>query len=236
MLLSIENLDAGYGDLQVLWGIGLSVDRGSICVVAGPNGAGKSTLLKVVAGTVRTMAGRIEIDEADVTRWKHAKRLRTGVAWVPEGRLLFDDLSVADNLRLSSYMSGAGRKEFPDRLREVTEVFPELEKWLPRSAGQLSGGQQQIVVIARALIRKPALILLDEPSVGLAPMVVARMGEQLRAMSSQGVGILVAEQNVAWLESAADDVLVLSGGRVSARVEPQMLGSRDFLRQAYLSV
>lgn len=236
MLLNVESVDAGYGDLQVLWGVNLGVEQGKVCVVAGPNGAGKSTLLKVVSGTVRAMAGRIEIDDADVTRWTHAKRLRGGVAWVPEGRLLFDDLSVAENLRMSAFMSGAKRKEFAQRLQEVTEVFPELEKWLSVRAGQLSGGQQQIVVIARALIRKPRLILMDEPSVGLAPMVVARMGEQLRVMSALGAGILVAEQNVAWLESVADDVLVLSGGRVSARVEPQVLGSRDFLRQAYLSV
>lgn len=236
MLLSVDNVDAGYGDLQVLWGVSLSLEPGKVCVVAGPNGAGKSTLLKVVSGTVRTMSGRVEIGDEDVTHTKHAKRLRGGVAWVPEGRLLFDDLSVAENLRMSAFMSGAPRREFDERLVEVTAVFPELEAWLAKSAGQLSGGQQQIVVIARALIRRPRLILLDEPSVGLAPMVVGRMGEQLRVMSALGVGILVAEQNVAWLESVADDVLILSGGRVSARVEPQMLGSRDFLRQAYLSV
>ncbi|HEY8480297.1 MAG TPA: ABC transporter ATP-binding protein [Spirillospora sp.] len=236
MLLSIDRLDAGYHDLQVLWSVSLDLPHGRIAVVAGPNGAGKSTLLKAVAGTVRPTSGRVRIEGRDVTRWSHARRLRNGVAWVPEGRLLFDDLSVRENLRMSAYMAGIPKSGFADRLAKVIEVFPDLKDWLRRPAGQLSGGQQQIVAVARALIRGPRLILLDEPSVGLAPKVVARMGERLHAMREMGVGICVAEQNVAWLAGIADQVHVLTGGRITGGVDPALLRSRDFLREAYLSV
>ncbi|HEY0639895.1 MAG TPA: ABC transporter ATP-binding protein [Pseudonocardiaceae bacterium] len=236
MLLTVEDVDAGYQDLQVLWGVGLTVDAGDLVVVAGPNGAGKSTLLRAVAGTVPLMGGRVVVHDRDVSRWSHSRRLRRGMAWVPEGRLLFDDLPVRENLRLSAHVGGLPRARFGERLDVVTTVFPELRDWLHRPAGQLSGGQQQIVAVARALVRDPRLILLDEPSVGLAPKVIARMASQLRGMRELGVGMVVTEQNVAWLAEVATSVLVLNGGRVVRTGTPEQLASRGFVREAYLSV
>ena len=236
MLLNVDAVDAGYHELQVLWQVSLRVEPGELVVVAGPNGAGKSTLLRTIAGTVPLMAGGVTVQDRDVSRWSHSRRLRRGMAWVPEGRLLFDELPVRENLRLSAHVGGLPRARFPERLDVVSRVFPELAEWLHRPAGQLSGGQQQIVAVARALVRDPRLILLDEPSVGLAPKVIGRMAEQLHGMRELGVGIVVTEQNVAWLADVATSVVVLNGGRVVGTGTPEQLASRDFVRRAYLSV
>lgn len=235
-MLSVDQLSSGYGDLQVLWGVDIAVREGEVVVLAGPNGAGKSTLIRTVAGVIRPIGGKIHFAGEDVTSRSHSRRLRSGIGWVPEGRLLYDDLTVAENLRLSAFMAGLSKKDYGSGLDTAFAVFPELEDWLQMRAGRLSGGQQQILAVARAVVRQPRLILLDEPSVGLAPMIVSRIGEQLARMKDAGVGVLIAEQNVSWLEGVADQVVILNGGRFAGRVEPRMLGSREFFRQAYLSV
>lgn len=235
-LLEVEDVCAGYGDLQVLWDVSVALPTGGIVVVAGPNGAGKSTLLRTIAGTIRPTAGTIRFDGTDVTRWRHSRRLNSGIGWVPEGRLLFDEITVEENLRMSARMAGLKGTALAESLDATAEVFPELLEWLPRPAGQLSGGQQQIVAIARALVRRPRLMLLDEPSVGIAPRIVGMMADKLQQMSSLGVGILVAEQNVAWLADIATESIVLRGGRVAYRADGAVLASRDFMRDVYLSV
>jgi len=236
-LLSVDNLGAGYGELQVVWDVSFKVEPGQVVVLAGPNGAGKSTLLKAIAGTLRPLSGSVTIADRDVTTWSHSKRLRSGIGWVPEGRLLFDELPVEENLRMSARLAGIRTKDdFQSSLETTIEVFPELVEWLARPAGQLSGGQQQIVAVARGLIRRPKLMLLDEPSVGIAPRVISMMSQRLEQMASFGVGILIAEQNVAWLSRIADEAIVIRGGEVVHREVGSVLGSRDFMRDVYLSV
>lgn len=236
MLLNLKEVESGYGDLQILWGINLSVAAGKVTAIAGPNGAGKSTLLKTIVGTIPLISGNINFDGKDVSQQSQSKRLRQGISFVPEGRLLFDDLTVYENLRLAAYMAGQDRSEFTVNLEKVLKLFPEINTWIQVLAGRLSGGQQQIVAVARAIVRSPRLILLDEPSVGLAPMVIQRIGDQLQKMKDSGIGVLIAEQNVQWLENVADEVVILTGGRITDNVSPKMLGSREFLRKAYLSV
>jgi branched-chain amino acid transport system ATP-binding protein len=236
MLLNLTEVESGYDDLQILWGINLSVAAGKVTAIAGPNGAGKSTLLKTIVGTIPLNSGKIEFDGKDVSKQSQSKRLRQGISFVPEGRLLFDDLTVYENLRLAAYMVGQDRSEFTVNLEKVLKLFPEINTWIQVLAGRLSGGQQQIVAVARAIVRSPRLILLDEPSVGLAPMVIQRIGDQLQKMKDSGIGVLIAEQNVQWLENVADEVVILTGGRITDNVSPKMLGSREFLRKAYLSV
>jgi len=236
MLLNLTEVESGYDDLQILWGINLSVAAGKVTAIAGPNGAGKSTLLKTIVGTIPLNSGSINFDGKDISQQSQSKRLRQGISFVPEGRLLFDDLTVYENLRLAAYMAGQDRSEFTVNLEKVLKLFPEINTWIQVLAGRLSGGQQQIVAVARAIVRSPRLILLDEPSVGLAPMVIQRIGDQLQKMKDSGIGVLIAEQNVQWLENVADEVVILTGGRITDNVPPKMLGSREFLRKAYLSV
>ena len=236
MLLNLKEVESGYGDLQILWGIDLSVAAGKVTAIAGPNGAGKSTLLKTIVGTIPLNSGNIDFDGKNISQQSQSKRLRQGISFVPEGRLLFDDLTVYENLRLAAYMAGQDRSEFTVNLEKVLKLFPEINTWIQVLAGRLSGGQQQIVAVARAIVRSPRLILLDEPSVGLAPMVIQRIGDQLQKMKDSGIGVLIAEQNVQWLENVADEVVILTGGRITDNVSPKMLGSREFLRKAYLSV
>lgn len=235
MLLNLGNVQSGYGDLQVLWGVDLSVTTGKVTVIAGPNGAGKSTLLKTIIGNLPLFSGTISLEGKDLSKVSQSKRLRGGISYVPEGRLLFNDLSVRENLRLAAFMASQDRAEFESNLNKVLSLFPEINKWIEVLAGRLSGGQQQIVAVARAIIRNPKLILLDEPSVGLGPMVIERIGDQLAKMKDIGVGVLIAEQNVQWLQNVADDVVILTGGRITNRTEPKLLGSPDFIRHAYLS-
>ena len=236
MLLNLTDIESGYDDLQILWGVNLAVSAGKVTAIAGPNGAGKSTLLKTIVGTIPLYSGKITLDDKEISQLSQSKRLSQGISFVPEGRLLFDDLTVFENLRLAAYMAGQPRSEFMPNLEKVLELFPEIEKWIEVLAGRLSGGQQQIVAVARAIVRSPRLILLDEPSVGLAPMVIQRIGDQLNKMKEIGIGVLIAEQNVQWLENVADEVVILTGGRITDNVSPKMLGSREFLRKAYLSV
>lgn len=235
MLLEINEVQSGYGDLQVLWGVSLSVDQGKVTVIAGANGAGKSTLLKSITGTIPLYSGSVKLAGEEIGRASQSKRLKRGISYVPEGRLLFNDLSVRENLRLAAFMVRQSRAEFEVNLEKVLELFPEVKTWINVLAGRLSGGQQQIVAVARAIVRNPKLILLDEPSVGLGPMVVKRIGDQLLKMKEIGVGVLVAEQNVQWLKDVADDVLILAGGRVTGTTSPDLLGSPDFVKRAYLS-
>lgn len=230
--LAVTGLCAGYGSLQVLWDVTLAVGQGQIAVVLGPNGAGKSTLLASIAGDVPTTAGRVVVGEDDLTAVSSAKRLKSGLAWVPEGRNVFHHLSVRDNLRISARLAGTGGL-WTESEQMVFDLFPVMADKINAPAGTLSGGQQQILAIARAVVRRPRVALLDEPTIGLAPSIVDRLGSAIAATTSTGVAWLVAEQNLGWLTSITDRTYVLQGGRIASEGGPELIESREAVRAAF---
>jgi branched-chain amino acid transport system ATP-binding protein len=230
--LDVEDLDAGYGSLQVLWGVSLSVGEGEIAVVVGPNGAGKSTLLGAIAGYVRSSGGRVEIDGTDVSRLASARRLRSGLGWVPEGRNVFSHLTVRDNLKMSAKLAGT-MSQYDESEAMVFELFPAMAEKINALSGTLSGGQQQILAISRTLVRRPKVALLDEPTIGLAPSIVDRLGAAIAVTKEQGVAWVIAEQNLGWLTEITDRAYVLQGGRIRNRGGRDLIASRDAVRRAF---
>jgi branched-chain amino acid transport system ATP-binding protein len=230
--LDVDGLDAGYGSLQVLWGVSLAVAPGEVAVVLGPNGAGKSTLLGAIAGDIKTSRGRVTVDGRDVSGHSSVVRLRSGLAWVPEGRNVFQHLTVRDNLRMSARLAGtlAG---YDETQQMVFDLFPAMAEKINVSAGSLSGGQQQILAISRALVRKPKVALLDEPTIGLAPSIVDRLGAAIAATRASGVAWVIAEQNLGWLTDITDRTFVLQGGRITASGGRELIASREAVRAAF---
>jgi branched-chain amino acid transport system ATP-binding protein len=230
--LEVENLSAGYGSLQVLWGVSLTVGSGEIAVVLGPNGAGKSTLLGAISGDVRTLQGRVSVAGTDVSKRTSTARLRSGLAWVPEGRNIFLHLSVRDNLKMSARLAGM-LGDYDESEQMIFELFPAMKEKIVVPAGTLSGGQQQILAISRALVRRPEVALLDEPTVGLAPSIVDRLGAAIAATRASGVSWVITEQNLGWLTDITDRTYVLQGGRITASGGPELIANREAVRRAF---
>jgi branched-chain amino acid transport system ATP-binding protein len=230
--LDVHGLDAGYGSLQVLWDVSLSVNSGEIAVVLGPNGAGKSTLLAAIAGDIRATAGRVDVAGHDLSKLSSVRRLRSGLAWVPEGRNAFQHLTVRDNLRMSAKLAGT-LKDFAETQQMVFDLFPAMGDKTHALAGTLSGGQQQILAISRALVRRPKVALLDEPTIGLAPSIVDRLGGAIAATRSTGVAWVITEQNLGWLTEITDRTYVLQGGRIAASGGRELIASREAVRAAF---
>ena len=211
-MLQIESLRAGYGRLPVLFDIELSVDEGEVLAVVGPNGAGKSTLLKCIIGVVTPTAGRVVFDGARVTHEPPHLRVERGMALSPEGRRIFASLSVRENL-----LSGAARTPadvVEQQLERIYALFPILHERTGQEAGSLSGGEQQMLAIGRALISAPKMLLIDEPSMGLAPLIVAGLYRTLQELAAEGIGIIVVDERSTEAISAADRVCVIEKGRI----------------------
>uniref|UniRef100_A0A7J2TKD9 ABC transporter ATP-binding protein n=1 Tax=Archaeoglobus fulgidus TaxID=2234 RepID=A0A7J2TKD9_ARCFL len=202
-MLKVEDLYASYGKEDILRGINIEVREKENVAILGPNGAGKTTLLKAICGLVRTR-GRILFNGMEISELKTNERINLGIAISPEGRRIFPKMSVKDNLLVT------GSK----RLNEVYEIFPRLKEREDQPAGTLSGGEQQMLAIARALMLKPKLLLLDEPSLGLAPIVVETISEVIKRIRELGVSILIVEQNLSLVADVADRIYVLSGGKI----------------------
>ncbi len=230
-LLEVDELDAGYGDFQALYGLSLHVDAGETIAIIGANGAGKSTLLRAVMGQVRVRRGTITFDGGDLASVPTHERVGRGIGLVPEGRRLFPSLTVEENLMIGSYRRRAGRWTIP----AVVEVFPLLEPLLNRRSGTLSGGEQQAVAIGRTLMSNPDLVLLDEVSLGLAPIVVRRLYEALPRIIESGSTVVVVEQDITLALDVADRVYCLLEGRVSLTGPPREL-TRDAITTAYFGV
>jgi branched-chain amino acid transport system ATP-binding protein len=234
-MLEVSNLDVRYGVAQALWGVSMQVGAGELVSVVGPNGAGKTTLINTLAGLLRASSGSIRFGGADVTRLPAHRFCQQGIAIVPEGRRLFTGMTVLENLELGSYLPEAKARR-RQTLEEVLALFPALHEKLPVAAGLLSGGQQQMVAIGRALMARPRLLLLDEPSLGLAPAIVADMFEAIRRINSDGLSVLLVEQNIVMAMELATRAYVLEEGRIVLSGPADTLLQRPEIRKAYLGL
>jgi branched-chain amino acid transport system ATP-binding protein len=232
-MLEASSLRAGYGAAPAVWDASLEVGEGELVVVVGPNGAGKTTLINALAGLHRMESGSLRFAGRDISRLPAHLFCDVGIALVPEGRRLFTGMTVLENLELGAYR-GAAKAHRAAALKRVLALFPMLDEKLGRPAGTLSGGQQQMLAIGRALMARPRLLLLDEPSLGLSPAIVVEMFRIIREVNRDGVAVLLVEQNVALALQLARRAYVLEEGRIVAEGEPGELASQPHIQRAYL--
>jgi branched-chain amino acid transport system ATP-binding protein len=232
-MLEIGGVTAGYGAFTALWDVSLRVTAGEAVAVVGPNGAGKTTLLRVISGLIAPRAGSVAFEGAELAGRPAHDIVAHGIAHVPEGRRLFPQLTVAENLKMGAYLPAA-RARFRESLARVYELFPILAERGSQRAGSLSGGEQQMLAVGRALMSRPKLILLDEPSMGLAPVMVLRLFDLIRRVREEGYTILVVEQNVRQVLKLVDRAYLLEVGRIKMEGRAADLAEQDFVRKAYV--
>jgi branched-chain amino acid transport system ATP-binding protein len=233
-LLELKSVSVGYGHNCVLQNVDLTLERGEIVTLLGANGAGKSTLAKSISGLLRIQAGRILLEGEPIEAMPPAERLRRGIAHVPEGRQIFAGMTVAENLELGAYAST--KADHAARLESVWTLFPLLRDRMKDIAGNFSGGQQQMLAIARALMSKPRILLLDEPSLGVAPLLVAEIFRLIVALRAQGIAILLAEQNARQALSIADRGYVYENGRIALEGPSADLLNSPEIAERYLGM
>ena len=236
-MLAIEGLRAGYGTSQALGGVDLEVPDGKLVAILGRNGMGKTSLCRSIMSLAppQVWGGSVTYRDAELTRLEPHQVARAGVGYVPQGRRVFASLDVVDNLTVAARTNGDGTGEAWD-LDRIWEMFPRLHERRTNEAGQLSGGEQQMLAIARALMTRPSLLIMDEPSEGLAPMIVESVGEQLRNLKGGGLSMLLVEQNYTLAIGLADLVYVLENGEVVFRGDPQELDGDEGVKRRYLGV
>lgn len=235
-LFRVEMLITGYGDIRVLWGVDLDVQAGEIVCLVGPNGAGKSTLLRCISGLLPSMGGRILLRGKDLSHAKPDEILEAGIAQVPEGRRLFAAMSVKNNLLMGAYLRRDGLEAIQKDLEFVFTLFPILSERMRQSAGTLSGGEQQMCAVARGLMSKPSLLMIDELSLGLAPLIVERLSEALVQVNQSGVSILLVEQDVMTAFELSRRGFVLESGRVTLSGSTSDLSSNPAFQEAYMGI
>jgi branched-chain amino acid transport system ATP-binding protein len=232
-MLKIEEIDAYYGDLQALWGISMQVNEGELVALVGPNGAGKTTTLRVITGLLKPASGSIHFHDHHLGKEPAHKIVELGISQVPEGGRIFAGMSVLENLELGAFLPKA-RANKDESLKWVYSIFPRLEERMEQRAGTLSGGERQMLAIGRALMSKPKLLLLDEPSFGLAPILVEHIFEMITEINKQGVTVLLVEQNIRAALELADRAYVIENGRVVGQGVHEDLLSFESVRSAYL--
>lgn len=233
-VLEVDGIDVFYGSSQILFGVGLAVKKGQTMALLGRNGAGKSTTLKAIAGIAPPRTGRVSVLGAEMRGRRPHVIARQGVGFVPEDRQVFPDLSVDDNLRIGAKKGPAGEDYW--NLGRIYEMFPALEPMKERLAGRLSGGEQQMLTIARTLMGNPVALLLDEPSEGLAPIIVQRIAELLRRLRDMEVTVLLAEQNMHFCLGIASDVTVIDKGQIVYRDTVEALRRNEEVKRRYLAL
>lgn len=234
-MLELSGIDAGYDGFQALFGISMMVNAGEAVAVIGANGAGKTTLLRVISGLLPATSGAMSMEGVSLRAIQPHRIIEAGIAHVPEGRRLFPRLSVENNLKIGAFIPAA-RKTFGERLAFVYELFPRLKERRTQLAGTLSGGEQQMCAIGRALMSGPKLVLLDEPSMGLAPVIVAQVFDLVRRIRSEGYTVLIVEQNVRQVLKFVDRAYLLEVGRIKASGTAQELLASDEIRKAYMGI
>ena len=232
--LSVRNLSTGYGDLTVVWDVSFEVRPGQVTALLGKNGAGKTSALRAVAGLNKCFKGSVTLHGRDVTSAGPAHRVRSGLAYVQEGKRVFHKQTVEQNLLLGGYSRKMSRRHLTSEIEEIYELFPILADRRTMLAGAMSGGQQQMLAIGQALMAKPTVLMLDEPSGGLAPVIVNEVMERVEAMKQAGMAILLVEQAVEVAMSVADSVCVLDVGRAVLEGEADRFESADLVQAAYL--
>jgi len=234
-MLELKSVDAGYASFQALFGVSLNVEAGEAVGVIGPNGAGKTTLMRVISGLIRPTKGSIAMEGTDVLATPPHKIIELGIAHVPENRRLFPRLTVEDNLKMGAF-TRAARPKFEQRREFVFDLFPRLKERRGQFAGTMSGGEQQMCAIGRALMSDPKLLLLDEPSAGLAPVVVQQVFELVKRIRASGLTVLIVEQNVKQVLRVVDRAYLLEAGSIRISGTSAELLESDTIKQAYLGV
>jgi branched-chain amino acid transport system ATP-binding protein len=235
VILRLDQVDVSYGDVQVLWNISLEVKHGEIVTVIGPNGAGKSTLLNTIVGFQTPRAGVITFKDSAIGHLPPEKVVQLGLTIVPEGARVFSEMSVLDNLRMGSYPKSA-RMNRESSLEQVFSFFPRLQERMHQHGGTLSGGERQMLAIGRALMSRPILLLLDEPSLGLAPILVNKVFETVKDIAATGLTVLLVEQNVHHSLEITDRAYVLENGRVVMEGSGSELSRNEHIKKAYLAI
>jgi branched-chain amino acid transport system ATP-binding protein len=234
-MLSLAAISAGYGSFQVLFDVSLEVPRGEAVGVIGPNGAGKTTLMRVISGLVQRSTGAMELEGRSIDGLPAHRMVEQGIAHVPENRRLFPRLTVEDNLRIGAYLPRA-RRQCAEQLDRVYKLFPRLKDRREQLAGTLSGGEQQMCAIGRALMSDPKLLLMDEPSAGLAPLVVAQVFDLVHRIRAEGLTVLIVEQNVQQVLDVVDRAYLLEVGRIKLAGTSAELKGNDFIRKSYMGL
>jgi branched-chain amino acid transport system ATP-binding protein len=234
-MLSVSNVSAGYGDFRALFGVSLAVAAGEAVGVIGPNGAGKTTLMRVVSGLLRGWSGDLVLEGKSLARVPAHRIVEEGIAHVPENRRLFPRLTVEENLRMGAFIPAA-RRRFGERLARVYELFPALGQRRRQPAGTLSGGEQQMCAIGRALMSGPKILLMDEPSAGLAPLLVEQVFGLVRRIRAEGLTVLIVEQNVRQVLEVVDRAYLLEVGRIRLAGSAAELREHELIRRAYMGL
>ena len=232
-MLEVRDLKVSYGEIQALWGVDIEAKRGNIIGLLGPNGAGKTTTFSAIAGLIKSISGSIQFNNYDITYTKANERVNLGISYVPEGRRLFPFMSVMDNLLMGNY-SPRAKKKREELLTWIFELFPRLKERSNQIANTLSGGEAQMLAIGRALMSDPSLLILDEPSMGLAPKIVEDIFKVFKVINNKGVTILISEQHVHMALKIINFGYVLEEGRIAITGTPLELKDNQHVRKAYL--
>ena len=233
-MLRLDNVSLSYGPIQAVSGASIEVQEGQVVAIVGANGAGKTTLLKSIAGLMQPKSGQITFDGKDITKMEPHRRVQVGIALSPEGRQVFSDQTIKDNLELGAYARRLNKSDMQAALEEQYELFPRLRERKDQISATLSGGEQQMLAIARALMGEPRLLLLDEPSLGLAPLIIKEIFSIIRNLRTRGITILLVEQMANQALRLADRAYVLEGGRITLSGSGSQLLADPEVRRAYL--
>ena len=233
--LELQGVESGYGEVQILWGVSMRLEEGRLTSLVGSNGSGKTTLLRTATGLTPAWKGKVIFEGKDVTRLSPHEKAQMGLVLVPEGRQLFTDMTVVENLEMGATPASA-RADYRQNLEWVFELFPRLQERSRQIAGTLSGGEQQMLAIGRGLMSQPKLLMFDELSLGLSPLLVMNLFEVLRKLKSQGQTMLLVEQNVQMALVVSDYAYVLSNGRINIEGQAKEVRAMESVRQAYLGL